>query len=84
MAVTFQPQNPSLRKPFWRSFLLPLFGWLVVAHGGALVLMAAIAVAVGEAAQGGVRPGLLDGAGLIHQQGFDLGQARQRGERAGL
>jgi hypothetical protein len=47
MAVTYQPENTSFRKPFWRSFLLPLFGWLCVAHGCALILIAAAAIAIG-------------------------------------
>jgi len=42
-----QSENSSLRKPFWRSFLLPLFGWLCMAHGAALVLMIALAAAIG-------------------------------------
>jgi hypothetical protein len=47
MTVTFQTQNPSLRKPFWRSFLLPLFGWLALAHAALLAFMIGAAVIFG-------------------------------------
>lgn len=44
MALAVQSQNPSRCKPFW---LVRLFGWLLVAHGGAMALLLAFALAVG-------------------------------------
>lgn len=44
MASQTQSQNPFPRN---RSRLIPLFGWLAVLHGSALVLIVAFAITLG-------------------------------------
>lgn len=44
MSVLLHPENTSSRKSHW---LLRLFGWLVLAHGGGIVLIIGALVMIG-------------------------------------